>query len=124
MTEANTTTLYDRLGRRDGITRITRELIKNHMANTLVSQRYSQIKDMDRVERNVIDFFCAGSGGPETYAGKDMLNTHRGMNISEQELIATIDDVVAALRGQDIGATEVSEVVAILYSLKGDVLRT
>ena len=50
---STTTTLYDRLGRREGITRITRQLIKNHLANPLVSQRYSQIKDMDRVDATV-----------------------------------------------------------------------
>ena len=123
MTEANTTTLYDRLGRRDGITRITRELIKNHMANTLVSQRYSQIKDMDRVERNVIDFFCAGSGGPETYAGKDMLNTHRGMNIREQEFVSVIDDAMAAFETCGVDAPVRNEVLAVLWSMKADVIR-
>jgi hemoglobin len=45
------------------------------------------------------------------------------MNINEQELIATIDDFVAAMQGQGVGTTEINEVVAILYSLKGDVLR-
>ena len=30
------------------------------------------------------------------------------MNISEQELIAIIDDFVAAMQGQGVGATEVS----------------
>ena len=49
MSETTTATLYDRLGRRDGITRITRELIKNHLANPIVSNRYRQIKDMDRL---------------------------------------------------------------------------
>jgi len=123
MTETTTATLYDRLGRRDGITRITRELIKNHMANPLVSQRYSQIKDMDRVERNVIDFFCAGSGGPETYAGKDMLNTHRGMNISEQEFVSVIDDAMAALETCGVDALVRNDVLAVLWSMKADVIR-
>jgi hypothetical protein len=31
-----TTTLYERLGRREGITRITADLMKNHLANPLV----------------------------------------------------------------------------------------
>ncbi len=120
---SDTTTLYDRLGRRDGITRITRALIKNHLANPLVSNRYSQIKDMDRVERNVIDFFCVGSGGPESYAGKDMLNTHRGMNISEQEFVAVIDDVLAALETCEVDAPVRGEVLAILWSMKPEVVR-
>lgn len=118
-----TTTLYDRLGRRDGITRITHAVIQNHLANPLVSNRYSQIKDMDRVERNVVDFFCAGSGGPETYAGKDMVSTHSSMNISEQEFVAVLDDVMAALQSCDIDAPVRGEVLAILWSLKPQVIR-
>ena len=49
--------------------------------------------------------------------------THAGMNVSEEELVATMDDVVAALTAHDVGPAEVNEVVAILYSLKGEVLR-
>ncbi len=122
MTQA-TNTLYDRLGRRDGITRITRELIKNHLANPLVSRRYAQIDDMDRVERNVIDFFCAGAGGPEIYRGKDMLATHRGMNVNEQEFVAVIDDAMAALETCDVDLPTRNEVLAILWSMKGEVVR-
>ncbi len=118
-----TTTLYERLGSRDGITRITRELIKNHLANPLVNNRYSQIKDMDRVERNVIDFFCAGAGGPETYGGKDLLTTHRGMNVNEQEFVTVIDDAMAALKTCDVDAPTSNEVLAILWSMKGEVIR-
>lgn len=118
-----TATLYDRLGRHDGITRITRELIRNHLANPLVNIRYGQVKDMDRLERNVIDFFCAGAGGPETYGGKDMLTTHRGMNVSEQEFVTVIDDAMAALETCGVDAPTRNEVLAILWSLKGEVVR-
>lgn len=120
---STTTTLYDRLGRREGITRITRQLIKNHLANPLVSQRYSQIKDMDRVEVNVIDFFCAGTGGPETYAGKGMLDTHRGMNVSEQEFVSVIDDALSALDTCGVAAPVRSEVLSVLWSMKAEVVR-
>ncbi|MCB2004936.1 MAG: group 1 truncated hemoglobin [Burkholderiaceae bacterium] len=123
MTETTTTTLYDRLGRRDGITNITRELIKNHMANPLVRNRYEQITDMDRIERNVIDFFCAGSGGPEAYHGKDMVATHRGMNVSEQEFVAVIDDAMAALETCGVEPPVRNEVLAVLWSMKAEVVR-
>jgi len=118
-----TATLYDRLGRHDGITRITRELIRNHLANPLVNVRYGQVKDMDRLERNVIDFFCAGAGGPETYGGKDILSTHRGMNVNEQEFVTVIDDAMAALETCGVDGPTRNEVLAILWSLKGEVVR-
>jgi len=45
------------------------------------------------------------------------------MNISEQELVAVIDDIVKAMEMHQVGPQEKGEVVAILYSLKGDIVR-
>jgi len=123
MNQATTTSLYDRLGRRDGITRITRSLLKNHLANPLVKVRYEASDNLQRVEQNVIDFFCAGSGGPEVYGGGDMLATHRGMNINEQEFVSVVDDAMAALESNGVDAATQGEVLAILWSLKGGVIR-
>jgi len=116
-------TLFDRLGGHDGITRITRELMKNHLANPLVKTRYENSEDLARVERRVVEFFCAGAGGPQTYSGQDMLSTHRGMNISEQEFISVIDDAMAALQTCGVEVPVRNEVLAILWSLKGEVIR-
>lgn len=117
------TTLYQRLGGREGITRITRDLMKNHLANPLVKIRFEASEDIARVERRAVEFFCAGSGGPEAYTGKDMVATHRGMNISEQEFVAVVDDAMAALEKNGIDAPTRGEVLAILWSLKGEVVR-
>ena len=121
-TATQTATLYDRLGQHKGITNITRTLIDNHMANPLVSIRYAG-SDRTRVEQRVIEFFCAGAGGPESYTGKDMVATHKGMNISEQEFVAVVDDAMAALATNGIDAATRSDVLAILWSLKGEVVR-
>lgn len=118
-----TAPLYERLGRREGITRITQDLMKIHLGNPLVKTRYESSEDLARVERRVIEFFCAGSGGPETYTGKDMLSTHRGMNINEQEFVSVVDDVMAALEKNDIDGPTRNDVLAILWSLKGEVVR-
>ena len=117
------TTLYERLGSQEGITRISRELIKNHLGNPLVKTRYQNIDNMDRLEQRVIEFFCAGAGGPQSYSGQDMLTTHRGMNVSEQEFITVIDDAMNALETCGIDTPTRNEVLAILWSLKGEVIR-
>ncbi|MBI3154811.1 MAG: group 1 truncated hemoglobin [Burkholderiales bacterium] len=118
-----TTSLYERLGKREGIARITRSLIENHMANPLVKTRYERSENLERVEQRVIEFFCAGAGGPESYSGRDMLATHRGMNISEQEFVAVVDDAMAALESNGIDLGTRGEVLGILWSLKGEVIR-
>ena len=69
------------------------------------------------------EFFGAGSGGPETYTGKDMMTAHKGMNISEQEYLAVIDDVMEALSKNKVSDDAVKDVLAILYSLKSQIIR-
>jgi hemoglobin len=116
-------TLFERLGGEDGITRLVTDILDNHYRNPVIRTRFEQIKDRAAVERHSVEFLCAGSGGPQAYTGRDLLSTHKGMNISEQELIAAIDDIVAAMVKNDLDQSVQNEVVAVLYSLKGDVLR-
>lgn len=64
----------------------------------------------------------ASTGGPQTYTGKDVLSAHKHMNISELELVSAIDDAVNAMTKNGYDQTEINEVVAILFSLKNDML--
>lgn len=114
--------LYERLGRAEGIAAIVDDAVDRHAVNPLLAPRFSG-RDLPRAKQMGTQFFCMGAGGPQKYEGRDMRTVHAGMNINEQELVATIDDFVAAMQAQDIGATEINEVVAILYSLKAEVLR-
>ncbi|OGA06671.1 MAG: globin [Burkholderiales bacterium RIFCSPLOWO2_12_FULL_64_99] len=118
-----TATLYDRLGGKDGIQRLVTDIVDNHYRNPLIRTRFEQVKDRAALERHSVEFLSAGSGGPQAYSGRDLVSAHKGMNVSEQELIAAIDDIVAAMTKNRLDQSVQNEVVAILYSLKGDVLR-
>ena len=52
-----------------------------------------------------------------------MITAHKGMNISEQEYMAAMDDILEALMRNQIGEDAVKDVTAILYSLKGQIIR-
>jgi hemoglobin len=117
-----TSSLYERLGGAIGLSAIVKDTLDNHLNNPLVKTRY-QGADHDKLHRLSVEFFGMGSGGPEQYTGRDMLETHRGMNISEQEFIAVIDDILEALDKNDIDNETRTEVLGILYSLKGDIVR-
>lgn len=117
------TTLYQRLGKAEGITRIVDDVMAAHLDNPIIKTRFENIKDMERAKRMACEFFCAGTGGPEAYTGKDMLAAHKGMNISEQEYLEVMDDTVVAMNNNQIDQDTINEVVAILYSLKGNIIR-
>jgi len=117
------TTLYQRLGGAAGIAKLVDDVMAAHLANPLVKNRFENIQDLDRAKKMAREFFCAGSGGPETYTGKDMLAAHKGMNISEQEYLSAMDDIVGAMGKNGLGDDVKNDVIAILYSLKGNIIR-
>ncbi|SCK12447.1 group 1 truncated hemoglobin [Vogesella sp. LIG4] len=116
-------TLYERLGGADGIRRIIDDVVANHLSNPAVHPRFAHVADLGHLKEMVFQFFCMGSGGPQVYCGKDMRSAHRGMNISEQEYLAVMDDILTALASNNVAEDARHEVIAILYSLKDEVIR-
>lgn len=121
--ETVTVSLYDRLGRFEGITRIVHDVMDAHLSNAVIAPRFKAAKDLDHAKKMAVEFFCAGCGGPEGYTGRDLRVAHTGMNINEQEYMAAMDDIVSALEKNGIDAATRGEVTAILYSLKDQVVR-
>ena len=118
----STASLYERLGGEEKIYAIAADIFDNHAINPTIKARYVN-SDRAEVIQKVGEFFSAGVGGPNPYTGKDMLAAHTGMDINEAEYMAAIDDVLAALDKNGVGAREKEEVLAILYGLKGEILR-
>lgn len=78
---------------------------------------------MEHAKKMAAEFFAAGAGGPDPYTGRDMLTTHKGMNISEQEFLEVVDDIMEALHKHNVDERTQKDVLAILYSLKGEIIR-
>jgi len=120
-------TLYERLGEVKGITQLVDDVVDIHMINPSVSPRFLPLKEKPEqlavIKQHTVNFFCAGSGGPQSYGGRDMISTHKGMNISEQEFLAVVDDIMEAMDKNSLGEEEKKDVLAILYSLKEQVIR-
>lgn len=116
--------LFERLGGRDGVRALTERVVDNHLANPTVATRFAN-SDMSRDEivASATEFFCTGLSGVPTYTGPPLPEAHRGMNVSDSEFVAVLDDILAAMGSLDIGPLEQAEVLAILYSMKGDVVR-
>ena len=114
--------LYERLGGEISIRAIAGDIVDNHLRNELVRPRFAN-SDRNKLVRLAAEFICMGTGGPQHYTGKDMRAAHRGLNISEQEYMAVVDDILAALDKHGVGERERREVLSIAYGLKADILR-
>jgi len=118
--------LFERLGGSPGIAAIVDDIVDAHMGNAAISARFRPLLDtpdkLDAAKGHLRTFLEAGSGGPQAYTGRSMPDVHRGMNISEAEYMAAMDDILSVLDKHQIDAATRTEVLAIAYSLKGEIL--
>lgn len=120
MTEA---TLYERLGGEDKIRAIVTDIVALHHQNPTIKTRFDNAEKSDsELISLVTDLVCSGTGGPQEYTGKSMLETHRGMNISDAEFVAVLDDILEAMTKHGVGDGEKAEILAIAYSMKGEIV--
>ena len=118
--------LYERLGGASGIAALVDDIVEAHMNNAAIKARFLPYRDdADRlatVKRHLRDFLGMGSGGPERYAGRSMPDAHRGMNVNAQEYMAALDDILGTLDKHGIDEETRKDVLAIAYSLKGQIV--
>jgi hemoglobin len=123
----NTPLLFERLGGTPGINALVDDIVALHMENPAIRVRFRPYLDtpdqLAMTKQHLCAFLEAGSGGTAQYAGRSMPDAHRGMNISEAEYMAALDDILTALRKHDIDEQSQKDVLAIAYSLKGDIIR-
>ena len=118
--------LFDRLGGSSGIRALVEDIVTAHMENPVIQARFRPYLEtpekLDVTKKHLCAFLEAGSGGSQEYTGRNMRDAHRGMNISEAEYMAALDDILAAMRRHVIDEQTQKDVLAIAYSLKGDIL--
>jgi hemoglobin len=121
-----TKSLFERLGGSSGIERIVEEVASRHMENPVISARFrpylEQPQKLQDLKVHLARFLEMGSGGPQRYTGRDMRSTHRGMNVSPAEYMAAVDDILAALVKVGVDDQTRKDVLAIAWSLKGDIV--
>jgi hemoglobin len=119
--------LFERLGGTSGISALVDDIVARHMENPAIRARFlPYLESPDKLaatKRHLCAFLESGSGGTAQYTGRSMRDTHRGMNINEAEYMAATDDILAAMGGRGIDDQTRNDVLAIAYSLKGEILR-
>src|SRR6185503_12407588 len=75
--------LYERLGRYDGIARIADEYLKGVRADPQFARFSGRGSDsLARARQLLKDQWCALTGGPCVYIGRDMRTAHGGLGIT------------------------------------------
>ena len=114
-------TLYERLGGHDSINAVVDDFVARCAADDRINGKFART-DIPRLTQMLKDQVCMASGGPCTYAGRSMSDTHRGMGVTAGEFDALVEDLVATLNQFAVPQAEQSELLGILGPLRSDIV--
>jgi hemoglobin len=119
-----TPTLYQRLGGREAIKQVVDDFVANLAADPRVNARFKGLDaaKMAKLQTDLADQICDVTGGPCAYLGRDMKAVHAGMNITEAEWNATVEDLVKTLNKFKVGPKEQQELLSALGGMKKDIV--
>ena len=120
--------LYERLGKQEGIAKFVDTFVKNLAADNKWSKRVAALKGakLDKLKKDLVDQICVESGGPE--AGADCKYEGRFMKeavgpkgkLKEEEWTAMLLDLRTALEEHQIGDNEQQDLAAALGKFRDD----
>jgi hemoglobin len=113
--------LYDRLGGKPAITAVVDDFIGNVARDARINKRFANA-NIPRLKTQLVDQICEASGGPCTYTGMNMLDAHRGMNISDAEFTALVEDLIKSLDTFKVPAPEKNELLTALGGMKPQIV--
>ena len=124
---ANVKSLYERLGGIYSIAVVVDDFIDRIMAdprlnaNPLVDEAHHRVPPAG-FKYMVTEMVGWATGGPQTYTGKSMADSHQHLKISPQEWTAFMDDFQQTLSKFNVPAQEQNELKAIVNSTYDDVV--
>jgi hemoglobin len=113
--------LYDRLGGKEALTAVIDDFL-TRVANDKRISAFFAHANRPRLVQLLVEQTCQASGGPCTYAGKDMKTAHQGMGISSDDFDALLQDLVASLDTFKIGEREKGELLALLRPMQREIV--
>ncbi|MBA1293513.1 group 1 truncated hemoglobin [Pseudomonas lurida] len=113
--------LYRDLGAMPGITRIVEGMLLNIARDDRIVERFRRI-DIQRLRNKLIEQFCVEAGGPCTYTGDSMAESHKGQNVSRSDFNALVEDLIKAMDSEGISVPTQNRLLARLAPMRGEVI--
>jgi hemoglobin len=113
--------LYERLGGLEAINAVVDDFAARCASDNRINAKFART-DISRLKRMLVDQVCQASGGPCTYTGRDMTETHRGMGVTAGEFDALVDDLVATLGKLGVAQADQDELLGLLGPMRSEIV--
>lgn len=116
--------LYHRVGGYDALAAVVDDFIGRLVADKRFEKFFVGHSEdsLKRIRQHILDQFCAATGGPCIYNGRDMKTSHKGLGITEADWDAAAKHLAATLDKFKVPEKEKGEVLTFVTSLKKDIV--
>lgn len=113
--------LYRALGEQAGITRIVEGMLLNIARDQRIVRHFENI-DIVRLRDKLVEQLCVEAGGPCTYSGDSMEESHKGQNLTPSDFNALVENLQEAMVAEGIPAPAQNRLLARLAPMRGQVI--
>ena len=116
--------LYNRLGGIKKITPLVDELLAKLRTDEQLGRHWKNrgIDNIRMEKKYVVDYFCDLTGGPFTYTGRNMVEVHKGMGITETDWETLTRHIIAILFKYNVSENDSEELFEIINDVKNRVV--
>src|SRR5437870_11843285 len=119
-----TPSLYRRLGGREGIAGVVDGFVTNALADPRIGPAFKALPaaTVGPRESNSADFICENTGGPCSYLGRTMKESHKGLGLTREDFDACNAALAKALDSSKVAPGDKAEVMKLVQSLMPDIV--
>jgi hemoglobin len=119
-------TLYNRLGGIHAIAQVVDDFVERIWVNEVLNANPKNKQAMGiskpALKYLATELTCQAVGGPQKYTGRSLKEVHSGLNISEKEWDAMVEDFKATLNKFNVPTKEQAELLEVIGGVKGDIV--
>lgn len=113
--------LYQRLGGKEAINAVVKDLLATGMADPRLQPRLSKMNGA-RCEALLTDQLCEATGGPCKYTGRDMKTAHTGRHVTETEWQGFAESLMKTFDRFNVPAREREDLLKLILPMKADIV--
>jgi hemoglobin len=113
--------LYSALGEQAGIEAVVEGMLLKIASDTRIVQHFEDV-DIQRLRDKLVEQFCMEAGGPCTYTGDSMEESHTGLDLTPSDFNALVENLQAAMTDQGVAITTQNRLLARLAPMREQII--
>ena len=113
--------LYQAFGEKAGLTQLVEDFHLRLLADARTGPHFKPVNPK-HIKEQLVDQFCAVTGGPCVYKGADMKSAHSNLDIKKSDFNALVEVLQQSMDAKGIAFSTQNKLLALLAPMHRDVI--